>query len=49
MLGNNNEVAVLDAVLESLSKSPAFALLKPEHTVKPGVFEVVDEFLELTR
>jgi hypothetical protein len=32
MLGSNNEVDVLDAVLASLSNSPAFALLEEAHT-----------------
>lgn len=32
MLGSNNEVAVLEAVLSSLAQSPAFALLEPNHT-----------------
>lgn len=32
MVGSNNELSVLEAVLESLVKSPAFALLEDAHT-----------------
>ena len=40
MVGSNNDVAVLEAVLASLVKSPAFSLLEESHTRKDEVAAV---------